>query len=169
MTDYHYLLVFGEICSGKGTYCQQWTRYGYKHIVVSDIVKRLSKQTERSELCKTGHLANEILMELVTITSNYNKVVIDGIRQFEIAEQLLSWLPPMHTAMILLNPAEEIRRSRFNERGDRKDNLSFDELTALDNALGMKELKERFRELLDLQVKLRSAVNANIKIKYNLE
>jgi len=79
-------LLFGKICSGKSTYADALCYVTKaKRITVSDIVKRLSGMTSRSQLSTTADLDKGIAIELCKEIKRYDKVVVDGIRQYSIA------------------------------------------------------------------------------------
>lgn len=138
------ILVCGNIACGKGTYCK--TKYpGYVHIPVSDVVKTLSKHSERSELGKTAHLDNLIVKELITQINQYDHVVVDGIRQLSILRGLERQYGTQINKIVWLDVPEDIRRTRFAQRGDTKDNLDYDAALDSDRNLGIDQVEEYIR------------------------
>lgn len=138
------ILVCGNIACGKGTYCQ--TKYaGYAHITVSDIVKRLSNQTERSELGKTAHLDNAIVEALIQQIDQYNKVVVDGIRQVSILYELEQYYESEIKKIVWLDVPRDVCEQRFASRQDKKDNLDYDAATKSDEQLGINSVERYIR------------------------
>ena len=83
------VLVFGRLCSGKGTFCKPYIDDGYHHITTSDIVRRLSGESTRDKLQGTHDLDLAIGDEMVEVISDYDRIIIDGIRQVRIVEKIL--------------------------------------------------------------------------------
>ena len=87
-------LVFGRICSGKGSYRKD----ADKRIVVSDIVKHIISSNNRDALQNSLHLDSQIgttLINAIYIASMANRdhVVVDGIRQVSIVDRVLNAYP----------------------------------------------------------------------------
>ena len=59
------ILVFGRLCSGKGTFCEPYMKQGYNHITTSDVVRKVSGKSARSELAKTGDMDQMIADEMI--------------------------------------------------------------------------------------------------------
>ena len=119
-------LVFGRICSGKGSYLKdQGTR-----IVVSDIVRGIVSSSNRDALQDSMHLDSRIAEGLI-ITINraleadpYKPIIIDGIRQVSIVDQVLTNFP--NAELIWLEVPTEERKRRYKARGDERDIESFE-------------------------------------------
>lgn len=140
------VLLFGRICSGKSTYADALCYITKaKRITVSDIVKKVSGAATRSNLQETSHLDGEIAKELINNINNYEKVVIDGIRQSAIVNRIVHEYGISNIDMIWLDVPEEVRRQRFYARSVSKDDISFEEAQKRDNMLGLEELELKFK------------------------
>ena len=136
-------LLFGKICSGKSTYAKAAVKAtGGTHITVSDIVKRVSGKSTRSELQNTAHMDKLIAEELVNEIAKHDYVFVDGIRQKSIAHQVCKRFGVDNVMMIWLNVPDEMRRLRFEGRAVKKDDISFEEADYRDNKLGLEELQK---------------------------
>jgi len=153
------VFLFGEICSGKSTY-----DFGQSvvKIVVSDKVRQLMKSDDREVLQSSKHLdfriADEIaediwhyqnfIFEDVESTPQY--LVIDGIRQYSILQQLEGYIsrgfPDTEVEYKWLEVDSAERKRRFEARKDPKDTLSFEEAEKRDNELGLSELFSILKE-----------------------
>lgn len=146
------VFLFGEICSGKSTY-----DFGEQsmRITVSNIVKRLMQSEDREVLQKSKHLdtviADEILEEIDNLFGyvypSPHTIVVDGIRQYSIVEQVQQWLPnniQVEYKWLEVDSAE--RKRRFEARKDPKDTLTFEEAEKRDNELGLSELFSILKE-----------------------
>ena len=141
------VLLFGKICSGKSTYADALCYITKaKRITVSDIVKRVSGKISRSELQNTAHMDVEIIKELCVEINKYDKVVIDGIRQYSIVLGLSTEYGLSNIDMIWLEVPDEIRKYRFHDRAISKDDITFEEADARDERLGLKELAESLKK-----------------------
>ena len=115
------ILIFGRICSGKGSYLKdQGTR-----IVVSDIVRGIVSSSNRDALQDSMHLDSRIAEGLI-ITINraleadpYKPVIVDGIRQVSIVDQVLINFP--NAELIWLSASDSERKRRYEARKDIKD------------------------------------------------
>lgn len=138
------VLVSGNLCSGKTEFCR--ANYpDYKRITVSDIVKSLSNETERSELGKTAHLDSQIAKALANEISKHDKVIVDGIRQLSIVKMLENYFGADIKKVIWLDVPEDVRRQRFEKRGAAKDNMDFDTSMKSDQGLGIDHVEKYFR------------------------
>lgn len=146
------LFLFGEICSGKSTYD---VGQGSLRITVSNVVRRLMQSEDREVLQKSKHLdtviADEIIEEIDNIFGyvypSPQTIIIDGIRQYSIVEQVQQWLPNnVEVEYKWLEVDREERKRRFEARKDPKDSLSFEEAEKRDNALGLSELFSILKE-----------------------
>lgn len=146
------VFLFGEICSGKSTY-----DFGEQsmRITVSNIVKRLMQSEDREVLQKTKHLDNIIADEIIEEIDNIfgyvdtlpQTIIIDGIRQYSIVEQVQQYLPDnaqVQYKWLEVDSAE--RKRRFEARKDPKDTLTFEEAEKRDNELGLSELFSILKE-----------------------
>jgi hypothetical protein len=112
-------LIFGRICSGKGSYLPDVRR-----IVVSDIVKRIVSSTNRDALQNSLHLDNQIGTTLINsiyiaTMANEEHIVVDGIRQTTIVDRVLNMYPDAE--LIWLEVPVEERKRRYENRKDIKD------------------------------------------------
>lgn len=139
------VIVCGNISSGKGHYIAQYYP-DYKHIAVSSIVKELSQFQTRSELGTTAHLADAIVNRLKEAIGPYDKVVVDGIRQISILEQLVDFYGPEIKNIIWLDVPEQTLKSRFEKRGSAKDDLSFEKALQSDRQLGIGNVEDYIRK-----------------------
>jgi predicted kinase len=143
-TQKEIVLVCGNLCSGKGIYCQQ--KYpDYKHIVVSTIVKKLTGMQTRSELSTTEDLDREIVHALINEIGQYDKVIIDGIRQPSILHALESHFGDQIKDVVWLDVPEEKRRTYFKTRASAKDDLDFDTAHQTDKNLGIEDVEHYIR------------------------
>lgn len=140
------LLVFGKLCSGKGTLSK--SLINRTHIVTSDIVSKVCRSTIRSEMQDTKQLDNLISHGIIDAINNarskktsHDKIVVDGIRQLSIVKSLVDFYGADQIDMVYLNVPEAELKRRFVDRKDRKDNLSFEELLKRDDELGFSELE----------------------------
>ena len=113
-------LVFGRICSGKGSYRKD----ADKRIVVSDIVKHIISSNNRYALQNSLHLDSQIgttLINAIYIASmaSREQIVVDGIRQVSIVDRVLSTYPDAELVWLEV-PVEE-RKRRYEARKDVKD------------------------------------------------
>lgn len=138
------ILVFGRLCSGKGTYCQQYVQNGFTHITTSDIVKRVSGKSTRDELQQTGNLDQRILSEMIDVIASNRPIVVDGIRQRSIVEGVIAEFGD-HVELIWLDVPEDIRRERFKTRAAAKDTKTFDDSEIGDSALGLDDVEKFVR------------------------
>lgn len=140
------VLLFGKICSGKSTYADALCYITKaKRITVSDIVKRVSGKASRSELQNTAHMDQDIHHELCQEINKYDKVVIDGIRQYSIVLGLAAEYGLDSLDLIWLEVPDDIRKYRFYDRAISKDDITFEEADARDEKLGLKELQDKLK------------------------
>jgi len=146
------LFLFGEICSGKSTFDVEQES---KRITVSNVVRRLMQSEDREVLQKSKHLDTTIADEIIEEVDNIfgyvypspQTIIIDGIRQYSIVEQVQQWLPDnVEVEYKWLEVDREERKRRFEARKDPKDNLSFEEAEKRDNELGLSELFSILKE-----------------------
>lgn len=142
-------LVFGKICSGKSTFtdnlCLQTTS---KRVTVSDVVKRVSGMTTRSELQQTKDLDTLIAEELIIQIYLHNgPIVIDGIRQYSIVLHLVKEFGIKNIDLIWLEVPDNVRKFRFTNRAIAKDDISFEEADKRDELLGLTELQEKLKDI----------------------
>lgn len=148
------LFLFGEICSGKSTFD---AGQGSIRITVSNIVKRLMQSEDREILQKSKHLdtiiADEIIEEISNIYAYFaplpQYLIVDGIRQYSIVEQVQKWVTantkiPVEYKWLEVDSAE--RKRRFEARKDPKDTLTFEEAEKRDNELGLSQLFSILKE-----------------------
>jgi hypothetical protein len=146
------VFLFGEICSGKSTY-----DFGEQsmRITVSNIVKKLMQSEDREVLQKSKHLDNVIADEIIEevdnifgyVYSSPQTIIIDGIRQYSIVEQVQQWLPDnVEVEYKWLEVDREERKRRFEARKDPKDTSTFEEAEKRDNELGLSDLFRILKE-----------------------
>lgn len=141
------VLLFGKICSGKSTYAKALAYITKaKHITVSDIVKRISGQASRSELQTTGHMDVLIANELINEINKYDKVVIDGIRQYSIVVELAAEYGIENLDLVWLEVPDDVRKYRFYDRAIAKDDISFEEADKRDADLGLLVLQDKLKD-----------------------
>jgi dephospho-CoA kinase len=141
------VLLFGKICSGKSTYADALCYVTKaKRITVSDIVKRVSGKASRSELQNTAHMDQDICHELCQEINKYDKVVIDGIRQYTIVMGLVSEYGLENLDLIWLEVPDATRRYRFYDRAISKDDITFEAADERDEQLGLKELQDKLKD-----------------------
>ena len=143
------IIVCGEICSGKDTFCGTIAKT-HRQIVVSDIVRSVSGKRSRSELSDTADLDKEIAGEILKEIRRsldyipYEKVVINGIRQSSIlvAVKRECALKEHTYNSIWLDVDRETLNARWESRAHKKDDLPFKDAIAKDNKLGLKVVKK---------------------------
>ena len=141
------VLLFGKICSGKSTYANALSYITKaKRITVSDIVKRVSGKVSRSELQNTAHMDQDICHELCQEINKYDKVVIDGIRQYTIVLGLAAEYGLENLDLVWLEVPDDVRRYRFHDRAISKDDITFEEADLRDESLGLKELQDKLKD-----------------------
>lgn len=138
------ILVFGRICSGKGTFCESYIKEGYHHITTSDVVKKLSGATTRDKLQDTKDFDTAIGKEIVKIIKQHDRIIIDGIRQTKIVDEVVKAYGN-EVEMIWLEVPEKIRKKRFRDRGDAKDVQTFDDAEIGDTNLGLDAVEAKFK------------------------
>ncbi len=142
------VLLFGKICSGKSTYADALCYITKaKRITVSDIVKRVSGKVSRSELQNTAHMDQDICHELCQEINKYDRVVIDGIRQYSIVMGLAAEYGLYNLDLVWLETPDEIRKYRFRDRAVSKDDITFEDADARDEKLGLLELQNKLKDL----------------------
>lgn len=141
------VLLFGKICSGKSTYADALCYITKaQRITVSDIVKRVSGKASRSELQNTAHMDQDICHELCQEINKYDKVVIDGIRQYSIVLGLAAEFGLENIDLIWLEVPDEVRKYRYYDRAVAKDDIGFEEADKRDEKLGLLELQDKLKD-----------------------
>lgn len=139
------VLVFGKLCSGKGTYCAPFTKKGFKHISTSDIAKRVSGAKTRGALQHTADAGPAIAQELVDIIGRHDKVIVDGIRQPQIVDAIVARFGRNNIDMVWLDVPDDVRKARFEKRGAAKDDQSFEDADAGDAKLGLTKIEQKYK------------------------
>jgi len=139
------VLVFGRLCSGKGTFCSNEQYQNYTHATTSDFVKKLSGKNTRGQLQHTGDLDTQIADEMVAFIKQNKATIIDGIRQKSIVARILEVFGEKQVEMIWLEVPSDIRRDRFKNRADAKDDQNFDDAEAGDSKLGLDDVEAEFK------------------------
>ncbi len=145
MANKNIVLVFGRICSGKGTYSAPFITSGFHHITTSDVVRHLSGVHTRDKLQHTKDLDLAIGDQMVEIISEHDKVIIDGIRQTRIVDKIVDAYGMDNIRMVWLDVPTHIREQRFLDRGAAKDDQTFNDAERGDVNLGIDEVEEKFK------------------------
>lgn len=144
-------IVCGMLCSGKGTYCKQYSDMVADHLVTSDIVKRVTNATTRSQLSQTANKDIEIIEAIKQqIHVSFQKkmvVVLEGIRQPSILTALLEYYKNTHidVDLVWLSVPEQVRKMRFKNRKADKDDVPFEQAEQGDIQLGIIDLYEQYK------------------------
>jgi hypothetical protein len=139
------VLVFGRICSGKGSYKNDPEENA--RIVVSDVVRALVKSSDRNVLQDTLQFDQAIAhmlinrIELLIKMDMWSNIIVDGIRQPSIVQKVLDRYP--EAELVWLEVPVEERRRRYNARKDEKDVEDFD---VADN----KQIELECQKILDI-------------------
>lgn len=137
-------LVFGRACSGKNYVCNKYTE-PFKQVVVSDVVKEISGFKTRSDLSTTKDLVEQIAKKLCDIIEKENFIVINGIRQSKIVEEIKRKFRDDDILLIFVESSDSTRLKRFRARKDTKDDIqTLREVDRLDNELGLQQLIETY-------------------------
>jgi hypothetical protein len=141
-------LVFGRICSGKGSYLPDVRR-----IVVSDIVKRIVSSNNRDALQNSLHLDSQIATTLINsiyiaTMANEEYIVVDGIRQTTIVDRVLSVYPDAE--LIWLEVPVEERKRRYENRKDVKDVEPFEVADSKPIELECQRIFDTFKDKLTI-------------------
>ena len=141
-------LVFGRICSGKGSYLP-----GVRRIAVSDIVKRIVSSTNRDALQNSLHLDSQIATTLINSIyianmANREHIVVDGIRQVSIVDRILNVYP--EAELIWLDCPTEERKRRYEARKDIKDVEPFEVADNKSIELECQRIFSTFRDQLTI-------------------
>ncbi len=145
-SDKPIVLVFGRLCSGKGTYCAPFVKQGYHHIATSAVVSKLSGASTRGELQHTADFDDAITMELIDQIEKNDKVIIDGIRQPQIVDAIVKKFGHKDIEMVWLEVPDATREERFLKRDAHKDNQSFADASRGDKDLGVDDVEKRFKQ-----------------------
>lgn len=142
------IIICGPICSGKSTFAK--TLVNHRHIEVGDIVRKIKQTDERIHDVGLAYL---IISELTQELSKKEDVVITGIRQLPIYEEVLKICNAFYllTETLWLDVPYGVLFQRYIDRNDSKDNrldlriLSpekrFNDALISDNYIGLKALK----------------------------
>ena len=146
------VVVCGYPCSGKGTFvAERFPNSNWEQITTSDVVRDISGMMQRSNLGTTGHLDQVIAEEIVNRSHEAllrkKSVVIEGIRQYSILESVRDSMATegCKITVIWLSVSTKELRRRFELRGDKKDDLTFEEAIDSDCKLGLTELEYRLK------------------------
>jgi hypothetical protein len=110
---------------------------------------------DREVLQKSKHLDTVIADEIIEEINNIfgyiylhpHTIIIDGIRQYSIVEQVQQWLPDNAQVEYQWLEVDSVeRKRRFEARKDPKDTLTFEEAEKRDNMLGLSELFSILKE-----------------------
>ena len=140
-------LVCGPTCCGKGAWIND--RSTTAVISVSSIVKQLTGETKRSVLSQTNGMhqliSRGILIKWQNLaTAGHKEIYIDGIRQPEILNQIVSTIGILYTRLVYIDPGKQQRQEWFQQRCvDRPDDdLDFAATELSDVALGISKIRE---------------------------
>src|SRR5690606_17934316 len=133
--------------SGKDTRAKELLKkdVSRKHIVISDIVRKITSFFERNQ---DSSLDTQIIEELKIIfenaLTNNEKLLINGIRQKTIYKFICDFFKErgIEHYTIWLDVSREERKQRFLRRKDPKDTLTFEYYDQRDILLGVEELRE---------------------------
>ncbi len=132
--DTDYMFVCGYAGSGKSLYAKFLAeKFGANFIEVSDIVKELTNEKDRSDIGYRPDLDDLIIERLDEMSL---PVVVSGVRQLKILKAF------ERSPVVWVHVSKEMRQARMNSRGEAEDNLSVEECDALDNKLGLNDIKE---------------------------
>jgi predicted kinase len=145
ITNQQIILVCGHLCSGKGHFCQ--ANYpNFTRIEVSNVVRSVSKATDRLELSKTAQFDTAIIQRLYTLIDQHDKVIVDGIRQPSILHALEKHYGDRIIDIIWLDVPEDTRRKRYEDRASEKDKRqTFDQAIKGDIDLGINDIENYIR------------------------
>lgn len=136
------ILIFGKLCSGKGTYAKALESLGYTHVATSDVVKQLCGFAKREDLQNTSGLAHMIADELIEMGHDNHKTVIDGVRQMLIVDRIIRYFGSENVGLIWLEVEREELLRRYLSRGDHKDTQDFDVALQGDEELGLLDIEK---------------------------
>lgn len=129
--------VCGKLCSGKTKYAIALAEScGALYVEVSDLVRMLKKEGNRSNLQDTKDLHSKITAALQTciVNAQTTDVVVSGVRQTEILEAF------PEATLLWIEASEELRKQRFVSRS-RPGDTDFYEAEKGDEALGIGRVK----------------------------
>ena len=138
------VLVFGRLCSGKGTYCEPFEEQGYYHVTTSEVVRRLSGAQTRDKLQHTKEFDTAIAEEMINLIKQHDKIIVDGIRQTKIIDRIIEEFGD-DVQMIWLEVPADIRKVRFTQRKAAKDDQTFDDAEAGDSHLGLDDVEAKYK------------------------
>ena len=141
------IYLCGRICSGKSSY-----RSEVKRVKVSNVVRSIINTNDRSKLQDTMHLDRWILDSLIVHISQYKQIgeqeiIVDGIRQVSILENLLKIFPG---DVIWLEVPTEERKRRYENRSAEKDTELFNEADNKPIELECREIYNIFKNNLQI-------------------
>lgn len=148
--------VAGPIAAGKGVYVDTIKNdYPNSFIVsVSKVARSLSGNTTRSALQNNPvHAADiaERIDDIINAQEGCDLFLIDGPRQIEVIEYFIAAYGLGNVQVVWLDPGYEIRKSRFYNRNLETDSDSdFDEANQLDDALGLKQIRDFVNNFLTI-------------------
>jgi hypothetical protein len=137
--------IFGRICSGKDFICKEMNKNDDYHIItISNILRKITGLTKRSDLLMTEDLKEDIFKEIKKEFEGEDKIIVNGIRQIEVLEYILKDYGDNDIQMYWVDCKDEIRKNRFENRQSNKDNLSIEEADERDNKMGLGEIIEKY-------------------------
>lgn len=148
--------VAGPIAAGKSVYVKMFKeQHPNAHVIsVGDAARFVSGKSMRSSLQKdpvdAANIAERI-DDLINVQEGCDLFVIDGPRQIEVIEYFIAAYGLGNVQVVWLDPGYEIRKSRFYSRNLETDSDSdFDDANQLDDALGLKEIKDFVHNFLTI-------------------
>lgn len=137
--------IFGRICSGKDYICEKMNENGdFRVITISNILRKITGLTKRSDLLMTEDLKEQIFEELRKEIDYEDKIIINGIRQIEILEYILENYGDKNIRMFWVNCNFVERKKRFENRKSKKDNISIEEADRRDGEMGLDKVVKKF-------------------------
>ena len=145
-------LLFGRICSGKGSYLKE----ADKRIIVSDVVKSIVNSSNRDALQNSLHfdilIAERILSQIyeyrLQCSNQEPHIVIDGIRQVSIVNTIRVYFP--EAEIVWLEVPTEERKRRYEARKDVKDVEPFEIADNKPIELECQKIFDTFKERLTI-------------------
>lgn len=148
--DCDIVFVCGMTASGKTTFVDNFFS-DRKVIKVSDLVREITQQTDRVKLNDTkeidGTLIKLIRSQIDGYLSQNQKVVVDGVRQVQILEELqqsFTFDNLVNCKYIWLEVPFDIRERRYNKRSKiyNEREVSLKQIDELNIHLGVNEVKK---------------------------
>lgn len=147
------VVICGPVCSGKDTMSTKYVEQGYQCISVSDIVRRLTKTTNRTHL---KNLSKDIVSELLKFIEKNDTIVVNGPRQMSVVGALWNIVDADVVVGWLEVDREELRRRFLNRASPKDREFTYDEVVDRDSKLGLCKIES--------YIKARSKTNSKFQI-----